>query len=169
MTNTEWWEKINFSVAWEIPRKGNLIIQYLPTLLKAKTLLGYIYKKKSKVGCDNKQAKDSKKNGYLNFASVCGWGGTHKENTEAWSLPEQMGAVSDLINPTCGRPRTFWRWVHHLHGQLKSFHPKCLWLKAFPGIKLQLDVNDTTGNRMRQPSVHMRLGLIKGVSPLAHV
>ena len=75
MTNTEWWEKINFSVAWEIPRKGNLIIQYLPTLLKAKTLLGYTYKKKSKVGCDNKQAKDSKKNGYLNFASVCGGGG----------------------------------------------------------------------------------------------
>ena len=83
MSNTEWWEKINFSVTWEIPRKGNLIIQYLPTLLKAKPLLGYT-KKKNKVGCDNKQAKDSKKNGYLNFAS-----GkkkiTHKENTEARS------------------------------------------------------------------------------------
>lgn len=131
------------------------------------TLRIYILKKKSKVGCDNKQAKDSKKNGYLNFAS--GGKKTHKENTEAWSPPGQTGAVSDLINPTCERPRTFWRWAHHLHGQLKSFHPKCLWLKAFPGIKLQLDVNDTTGNRMRQPSVHIRLGLIKGVSPLPRV
>ena len=63
--------------------------------------------------------------------------------------PGQTGAASDLTNPTCGRPRTFWRWAHH--GQLKSFHPECLWLKTFPGIKLQLDVNDTIGDRMRHP------------------
>ena len=155
MSNTERWEKINFSVTWEIPRKGNLIIQYLPTLLKAKTLLVYTKKKKSKGGWDNKQAKDSKKNGYLNFAS-----GKKKNNSQgkygSTESPGQMGAASDLTNPTCGRPRTFWRWAHH--GQLKSFHPECLWLKTFPGIKLQLDVNDTIGDRVRHPSTHRRLG-----------
>lgn len=72
MLNTELGEKINFSVIWGIPRKIILIIQYLLTLLKTKLLEYTKQEKRSKVGYDNKEARDSKKNGYLNFSFKLG-------------------------------------------------------------------------------------------------
>lgn len=163
--NIELREKIHFSVTWEIPRKINLIIQYLLTLLKAKYSqdVQKKKKKKGKVGYDNKQARDSKKiRKTVTWTFLLNW---KKKSPMEEQVPQDKWGQY-ITSPTLlvKDLKLSFIWAHHFHWQLKSFHSECLLLKKFPSIKLWLDVNDTTWNRMRQSNFRIRLGLIKGIS-----